>query len=467
MALSAVLKREGHTCGVVIDDLEYEGIHAVLFAKPDIVAFSVTTAEYPWMKQAGTGLRKRFSGLMICGGPHPTFFPDVIRDNYLDAICIGEGDEALPEFVRTLQLNKPADAVCNFIVKSDGRLIKNKLRPLVRDLDGLPFYDREIYKKYPVFRKRGHDLLYQHVVITGRGCPYKCTFCFNNTYQELYCFEKNTVRRRSVDHVIRELKQLKKKENPPFITFDDDTFTIAGKRWQDVFYKRYAEEIGIPFKLNAVATHITQSSAKALKKAGCYAVKIGLESGNDHIRTVLLNKKVSTESIVHAAKILKGHGIRFQTFNILGNPGETFEMAMETYRLNKRIRPHFVWCSLLNPYPGTGIYNYINKNGLFDTEVENQYSGSSYFIDTSIRLDEKHKIVNLQKIMFFAILLKLPDALVKRLVNLPLTKVYNTIFGVGMFVGIIRINRFDLFKTAMLTKKYLVKYNTLGKKRHQ
>ena len=374
MALSAVLKSAGFDCRVVVADLERDVLRAVLELKPDVVAFSITTGEYPFMKAVGTRLREHYDKIIICGGAHPTFYPDVIEDPYLDVACRGEGDVAFLQFLQACTNGTPTETIPNLSVKKDGTIYRNEVGPLVPNLDQLPFYDRTLYKSYDLYTRPGNDLLYHQVIMTGRGCPKTCTFCFQKTYNALYETKGPVTRRRTVPNVIREVKLLQESDSPSFITFDDDSFTLASKKWLEEFCTTYHREVGIPFKINSTPGALNEATVKLLKQAGCFAVKMGLESGNTEIRNGLLNKNVSEKCIVDAAALLKKYQIRFQTFNIMGNPGETLSMALQTYDLNRRIKPDFAWCSLLNPYPGTDIYQTCEDLGLLE-----QHSGSGNF----------------------------------------------------------------------------------------
>ena len=459
MALSAALKSAGFDCRVVVADLERDVVGAVLALKPDAVAFSITTGEYPFMKAVGTRLRENYDKIIICGGAHPTFYPDVIQEPYLDALCRGEGDDAFREFLQACKSGAPTETIPNLWVKKNGTVHKNEVRPLLADLDQLPFYDRALYKSYDLYTQPGHELLYHQVVMTGRGCPKACSFCFNKTYNALYRGKGPPIRRRSVPHIIRELKALRESDSPSFITFDDDSFTLSPKRWLEEFCTTYGREIGIPFKVNSTPAALTEETVKWLKLAGCFAVKIGLESGNEDIRNRLLNKSVSEKCIVDAAGILKKHKIRFQTFNMVGNPGESLSMALQTYDLNRRIKPDFAWCSLLNPYPGTDIHQICKDQGYLEQHPDFADSNYSYFTDSILELPDIAALVNLQKLLYVALVLRIPVRLVRLLVRLPLTPVYRLLFGMGMVWGLSRINKGSLLSTVKLSLLQFSRYN--------
>lgn len=462
MALSACLKREGHDCFVVVADLEKNPAEAALNLNPDIIAFSITTAEFPFMRELGKQLRTASNKTIICGGCHPTFCPEIIEEPYLDALCRGEGDEALPEFVKALEAGNAGEQIQNMWVKKEGRVFKNDVRPLIHNLDNLPFYDRELYPRYELYAGKGRGILYHQVVMAGRGCPKSCSFCFNKRYNQLYSGQGAVMRRRSVSHVLAELKNLKQSGKMDFLTLDDDSFTLAPQDWFAGFCEAYQKDIGIPFKINSTPAALNANRAQLLKNAGCFAVKMGIESGNEIIRNKILKKNLKEEHITEAAHLLKKHGIRFQTFNIMGSPGETLDMAFETYFLNRKIRPDFTWCSLLNPYPGTDIYDLCVKDGLIANDKI-----SFYFTGSPLFLPHKRELVNLQKLMNLAVRLNLSKRALYALVKLPLSKIYSMIFGAGITWGLIRINKGSFWSVVWLSLRYFSRYNSKNNNSNQ
>lgn len=454
MALSACVKRAGHACFVVVADLEKDPVSAVLQLNPDVIAFSITTSEFPFMREMGTRLRALSDKIIICGGSHATFSPEVIREPYLNAICRGEGDEVLPEVLSALDQGASLENIPNMWVKKKGTIFKNDVRPLIVDLDSLPFYDREVYTRYPLYAVRGREILFHNVVSAGRGCPKSCTFCFNKRYNKIYEGKGPILRRRSVAHLMKELKELKLKAGVKFFTVDDDSFTMASRPWFNEFCTAYAKEIGLPFKINSTPGALTEDRVRGLKEAGCFAVKMGVESGNDAIRNIILRKNLREETILEAARLLRKYGIRYQTFNIVGSPGESLSMSLETYCLNRRIRPDFTWCSLLNPYPGTDIYDLCKKEGMISEEPS-----SSFFTGLPVDLPHKKEMVNLQQLMNFGIRLNLPESVIRVLVKLPLSGLYNLIFGAGITWGLIRINKGSFGSVVWLALNYLSRYN--------
>ena len=440
MLLSAVLEQQGHQCDLLINDLERDISGQVRNSKADIIAFSITTSEYAWMRSIGNQIRRSFNGFIICGGPHPTFFPEVINDSCLDAICTGEGDDALPEFVAALAGGGDVSAVQNFSVKKNHRIIFNPVRPLREDINALPFYNRRIYRKYPLFCKGEKHLLYFNAVMTSRGCPYGCTFCFNKRYNELYAGKGKICRRRSPANVIDEIQEMRRHDRHlKFITFIDDIFTLPPGEWMTDFLEQYQETVGLPFRINTRANLLDEDLVSRLGKAGCHSIAIGVESGNESIRNKIYHKNISNQEIITAAALIKKHGIRLQTFNIVGAPEESLDMALETFTLNRRIRPDFAWCSLLNLYPGTDIFKYAAENDSRDGIFNFEEADHSYFTGRQGKMHMEKEMFHLQRLIHTGVRLRLTEKMMRLLIRLPLTGLYKMIFGAGFFLGMQKI----------------------------
>ena len=242
LRVSAALKQSGHRTDMVVAT-EEDPVEAALRLKPDVVAYSVYTGTQRYYLDVNRRIRAQMGVFSIMGGPHPTFFPEIIEEEGVDGICIGEGEHATVDLVNALENGDPIETVSNWWIKSNGHIHRNPLRPLVTDLDQLLFPDRELlYRAHPLSRERKLKPF-----ITGRGCPYNCSFCFNEAYSDLYKGKGRRTRRRSVDNVILELKEVRERYPLDFVLFLDDTF-IINKKWLQELAVRYKEEIGLPFR---------------------------------------------------------------------------------------------------------------------------------------------------------------------------------------------------------------------------
>ncbi|MFO8101212.1 MAG: radical SAM protein [Dehalococcoidia bacterium] len=445
MALSAVLKAAGHETEVVIDCLEKDSVMATIASQPDIIAFSINIYEAIWMRETGTKLKQQFAGPIICGGPHPTYLPELtLREEYLDAVCRGEGEDALLDYVNAIENGAETTGIANFWVKKDGQVHENELRPLREDLDSLPFWDRAIYDKYPVFRTSHGGVMYHYAVMASRGCLYDCTFCINSAFKRMYRNKGKIFRRRSVENVIEELKEIKQR-NVKQIDFEDDTLSLPPREWINDLLKRYAEEIRIPFQAQTSANLVDEDLVRRLKEANCHTMSMGIESGNEHFRKNAYRKHVSDEDIKRAAHLFRKYGLKFQTFNMAGAPDETLDMVYETYDLNLSIKPDLVRCTFLHPIPETEIYDYAVSKGLIDeASYLNEIGDHWVFISTIDKLNPGREMANLQQLMGPGVMLRLPRHLVAFMAKLPLGKIYRLLLAVSFLVGFYRINTVSL-----------------------
>ena len=274
--------------------------------------------------------------------------------------------------------------ILNFWFKKNGEIIRNPLRPLIQDLDSLPYCDREIinYQK----------LLSYHNYVeirASRGCPYRCAFCVSSTYQEIYKKLGKYYRTRSAEHIIGEIDYLLRKyKKIKSIVFDDELM-VANIKWAEDFFEKYKREINLPFSMTIRANLVEPELIMLLKKAGCHILMMGVENGDDYLRNEVLRKGVTTEQIVKAAEIIKKNGIKLWTFNMVGVPYETPETIRKTIALNKKIKTDIVFVSTFYPYPGTRLEEICRKNGwISQRKVEGFFSNVTVLDQPSITKEE-------------------------------------------------------------------------------
>ncbi len=402
--LSAVLKSKGHSSEFFIEQRGW--LKALKKYGPELIAFSCTTGIHCWALETAKRLKKE--GLervpVLMGGPHPTFYPEIIYEEGIDLICRGEGEQAVVELVEALATKSDTAKIENIWVKRDGRVLQNDLRPLIADLDCLPHPDRSYCDKYSALKQYPYKS-----VLTGRGCPYGCSFCFNAELRSHYQGKGKYLRRRSVEKVVEEIADLKGKYGLGSVRFVDDIFTL-NKDWLREFASIYRREIGLPFTCNVKPELMDGEVAGLLKESGCRLALFGIESGSERIRSVILDKKLSDQEIISCASWLRDNGIGFATFNIIGSPGEKLRDALATVEINQRIRTRYPWCSLMQFYPGTKIYRIARAQGALEDGGEGgkgpKVSGMTYFRDTQLLQDNKAELINLHR--FFVILVKFP-----------------------------------------------------------
>jgi radical SAM superfamily enzyme YgiQ (UPF0313 family) len=423
LRLSAALKQAGHRTDMVVAT-EEDPVEAAFRLKPDVVGFSVYTGTQRYYLDVNRRIKAQLDVFSIMGGPHPTFFPEMIEEEGVDAICIGEGEYATVDLLNALENGDPVESIPNWWIKSDGHIHRNGLRPLVTDLDELPFPDRELlYGAHPL--SGGRKL---KPFITGRGCPYNCSFCFNEAYSDLYGGKGRRTRRRSVENVIRELKEVRERHPLDFVLFLDDTF-IINRKWLQELAVRYKEEVGLPFWCQVRPNLVTEEKIALFKDMGCVSVSFGVETANDRLRYEILNRQITKEQILKASRILRQYGIKYSTNNMLGLPTGGLETDLETLDLNIQCRADYVNVFLYQPYPKTKLGEMALREGLM-TGTFDDLSGS-VTEDTVIKFSsemERRQIENLQKLLSVTAEFPFLKPLTLRLIKLPPNKLHWLIY---------------------------------------
>lgn len=355
MYLSAILKKDGHDVrGVMV---EKENIFDVVKEfSPDVIGYSAMSCEKTKILEINSKLKEENNFFSIIGGPLATFSQDIIEeDKNIDALCIGEGEEAFPELLTAMRDKKDVTNIKNIHIKVNGKIYKNEIRILPENLDQIPFPDRELFKKY----KDGK----MYNIISSRGCPFNCTYCHNKKYKELYSGKGRIIRERNVNNLIEEMKQIYKDYSPTSFFFQNDHFYLNLNTVSE-FAEKYKQELNIPF-ICALRpeTLNNEEYIKVLKKANCICVFTGCEAGNEKIRKEILKRNISDGQILKAAELSKKYEIKIVFQNMLGIPTGNFENDLETLQLNMQAKPFYAWASICSPYPGTEIYDTAKKRG--------------------------------------------------------------------------------------------------------
>lgn len=404
MWLSRSIKDAGHqTKALFLPDTDW--VEKIGEYAPDVVCFSVMTGMHLYSIDVAKRIRKEYPDTFILfGGPHPTFSPEIIELNdHIDAICRGEGEVAIVELLNHLAAGEDYQFVQNMWLRDPktGEINKNTQRPPIPDLDSLGFPDREIiYDAGSIYRDSDRK-----VFVTQRGCPMNCSFCFHHALKKKIVGTTNAkyVRKRSVDHVLAEIKQVKDKYNLKFIHFVDDIFNLSGK-WLDEFCERYPKEIGIPFDVILMANMTREHHIEKLASAGCVYARIAFEAANDYVRNAIFRKNTTIQQLEDAAFWIKKHGIRLGSLNMLGGPGASLEDDLETVRLNIRCKVDQPLVSIMQPYPMFDIEDMTKEMGYAVAAYDD--FPVNFKRTATIEFEHKREIENLHKL--FAIITRNP-----------------------------------------------------------
>jgi anaerobic magnesium-protoporphyrin IX monomethyl ester cyclase len=401
MYLSRAVKDAGHEMrAVCLPDPRW--LAKIRDYEPDVITWSLMTGNHRQIFEVNRYLKSKFDFFSLMGGPHVTFVPESAREKGVDALCIGEGEQALVELLDALRDGRDWRGIQNLAyVDEQGELRKNPVRPLVRDLDSLGFPDRSLlYDAQPLYRNSPRK-----VFLTQRGCPMLCTFCFHHAWKNKIYKAKNSeyVRKRSVSHVIAEVLDVRAKYGLEFVHFLDDIFNIKGE-WLAEFCERWPREVGLPFDVILMANLTKEAHIEQLKSAGCVYARIAFEAASDHVRNVVFRKNTEREQLTNTAGWIKKHGIRLGSLNMLGGPGGTLEDEFDTVALNVECKVDHPLCSIVQPYPEFEINDITRSMGIAVASYDN--FPSQFNRQATIEVDDKVAIENLHK--WFPLLVRHP-----------------------------------------------------------
>lgn len=417
---------------------------------PDLIAFSVTTDHYLWAKTLSNEIKKQSNVKIIFGGPHPSAVPHhVIAEDFVDYVCVGEGEEPLLELVLALEQNKPTDNILNIWSKKNGSIIKNNVRPPYKNLDELPFPDRDnFFNEY----KNYTDV---YSIITARGCPYKCTFCANTVNQEIY---KNYsyVRRRSPENVILELKAAKK-QKIKHVLFADDIFTLK-KSWLKKFLALYSKEISLPFTCEIHPAHVDKEIIKWLEDANCASAGFGLQSAGEKIRNEILKRDDSLSQIQNTINMFKDSPIYLYVDILLNVPSQDKEELILTATFLNKYKPDMILPFNLKYYPKLPITDYAFENKLLTSKNISEINNGQSFSPFSIGKNTDKETATLSSLILGARLLPKPifDIVIKYNLyrfNITLTNFFFHIYCILSDICLIIIKRKRMFFYFPLSKQ--------------
>jgi radical SAM superfamily enzyme YgiQ (UPF0313 family) len=340
MLLSALAKQNGRPYETELVVLERDDIaEAVKAQKPSIVAFSAIMGSHKVHIEANARVKAASPSVKtIIGGPYATFRPQLINEHDFDAVGIGECDDAWPQLLDEWAAGRSGDDIPNIVTQGNAtrvlkrsltgdkgwKILPEHLRDRKTNLDDLPFMDRGLIYDNTAFRTR-----YKRTSMAGRGCPFRCTYCFEHAYNDLYKGKGRVLTRHSVMRLCAELAKMKRDYDTRFIKFYDDVFPVFSSTdddWLEEFAEVYPREVGLPFHCLVRAEQVNEQSERKLnllKRAGIASLTMSIESGNAFSRDYVLIRDMRDEDLRKSFAIARRLGIWTFANTILAVPNPT------------------------------------------------------------------------------------------------------------------------------------------------
>lgn len=345
---------------------------------PDLVAIGATTNMWSHAAKWARLFKEHLGVPIVVGGHHAQALPEVVlSDPNVDIACIGEGEIALLELVNRMAAGEDYSDVPTMWVRTPDGIVRNAIGPLENHLDRFPYPEKALWYEYGAFR---HNL----EVFTGRGCPFKCTFCNIHFQREQFGDHGDFLRRRSVENVIAELETNLAVYDPKFVSVHDDNFT-ANVRWVEEFCEVYRDRIGLPWFCFGYPTTIKDRLLTAMSASNCSMIFMGVDSGDEEIRRTLMERPMTDDLIYDKAAMIHRHGIGTFLSTIYGVPGEGSTQMLKTLDMVAKIRPTQCSGNVFYPLPKTKLFDYAVELGqLSPAGVARVEAGDSGFHGSSI-----------------------------------------------------------------------------------
>lgn len=357
----AVLRQEGITplfLDCMVENLNIDQtLHKIKQMQPDMVVIETSTPSIE-IDLDTTKEIKEVTGLpTVLIDCHATYFhKELIKEWYVDFVVRGEFEMSVTHLAKTLRDKGNLHDVLGVTWKKpDGEVVVNPDRPLIGDLDSLPYPARDLVIQSKYRQELCHYKPYFQL-FGSRGCPFHCIFCL--WPGTLF---KNKVRLRKVKKIVDEIVYLKEEYGAREVFLYDDTLNVSIQRVMDICNEILDRRVNIHWLCQLRPDKCSLEMFKLMKKSGCRLVVIGVESGSQELLDNSIDKKITLDEARNAVKWAKEAGITVHLTFVLGVPGETKETICQTYEFIKEVQPDAFQVSIATPYPGTRYYELIKN----------------------------------------------------------------------------------------------------------
>lgn len=348
-----------------------EVVEKVKISLPDIIGLTINIANVKESIDLAKKLKAKFKIPIIAGGPFASStYEPILKTGFIDLIIRGESEITFLELMKDFSNFSKIQGI-SFL--KDGKVICTPNRPLIKDLDELPFPAYDMLPDLRLYHGRARRKPFAPI-LTSRGCPFLCIYCDRGVFGA-------TFRKRSPQGVIKEIEFLIRKYGVKQIDILDDNFTLDIKRAEKILdlliRKKYDLIFNFPNGLRADI--LTPDLVKKMAKAGVYKAAVGVESGDENILK-LIKKSLDLNKVETAVKLFKKEGILVSGFFMIGLPYETPQTMQKTIDFAKKLDVDFANFAMVVPFPRTELYDLIKKEGKFTYTFEQGLESGYYTI---------------------------------------------------------------------------------------
>ncbi len=381
--VAAALRQTGHEVQFLNGAfLDHEALMAELVAfRPNFAGIYATAFGWPRAALTAGAIKERDPNVFVCaGGPYPIAKRGQCLRNggrHIDAVVTGEAEQTVPELVARLQQGRSPEGVRGVAYRQGRHVVTNPPRPLIEDLDALPFPARDLlgdpnrcvpppatYRRKPVA-----------VMLTSRGCSRRCIFCFQIDRERQG--GARGVRFRSIANVVNEIEQCLQMGYRE-IKFVDDSFAADYRRAMALTQEIRARRLDFTWFASACVNQVDEPLLRAMKAAGCWAILLGAESGvQKNLNT--LRKGITLDQTRAAVRAAKKVGLKVSTPFVFGIPGETYEDGVKTIEFAAELAPDLANFHALTAFPGTYLHDNVGKYGTVSDRLSDyNYQGAAF-----------------------------------------------------------------------------------------
>lgn len=333
---------------------------------PDILGFSTLTSSSRTAALIAKEVKEENPNITtVFGNFHATFNAERILANYpyVDIIVRGEGEETSLELAKCLEKGNPLKTVLGITFRNKNHIVPTPDRPLIKDLDSIPFPDRDLLDVEYHSAIVGANVAPKKFtsILSSRGCIYRCRFCGCTK------FARNRWRPRSAEDTLKELELLVSEGYRQFL-FVDDSFTMNPKRVTKLCREITKEKMDIQWICEGRVDHCSYEMLRAIAKAGCRVMYFGIESANQRILDYY-RKQTTPEQAEKAAKTARKAGIEILVGSfIVGAPIETRQEIVNTLKFPKKLGVDIPQFNILGAFPGNDIWEELRAKGILDED---------------------------------------------------------------------------------------------------